>query len=68
MSSARKSMQIEVLTNVELLNLKNNIITEEAFKVLATLNLLNADILVETDDPQHIRLAQKLNKEQEVEN
>jgi len=32
------------------------------------LNLLNASILIETDDPQHIRMTQKLLLELDVEN
>ena len=65
-SDSRKAVTITVLANLELIDLQNNIITEESFKSLATLHKLDQEIIIQTDDPKKIRSAERLLIEQQV--
>lgn len=49
-----------MLANLELIDLQNNIITEESFKSLATLHKLDQTIIIQIDDPKNIRGAERI--------
>ena len=52
-----KAQEVQVGAGLELSDIRNNMMSEEAFKSLATLVALNDQIWLEIDDPSNLRSA-----------
>jgi hypothetical protein len=47
----RSSKQITILSNLQLVDIASNMITEEVFKQILTLLKLNGQVVIKVDDP-----------------
>ena len=54
-TATRYSKQLTILSNIQMIDLNNNMITEEAFKQMQTLLRLNDNIVIRCDDPLEIQ-------------
>ena len=54
----RNNLTLTIMANIQMIDLTNNITTEEMFKNVCTLLKLDQKIILETDDPKMIREAE----------